>query len=221
MPKVAVILSGCGYLDGGEVHESVLTILALDRKGVDIVYAAPSGIQYHVVDHITGNTMEGEKRSVLIESARISRGNIKKVSELNVSDLDAVVFPGGFGAAKNWSDFAFKGKDCTVNPEIEKIIRDAAAAKKPMGFLCIAPAVAAKALQGQLENPPKLTIGNDGGTAAAIEDMGAVHVDAPVDGVVIDDINKIVSTPAYMLADRISQVEAGATKLVERLLAMI
>ena len=215
--KVGVVLSGCGVYDGAEIHESVITLLALDKAGVNIICMAPDVPQMHVVNHLKGEPAAGENRNVLIESARIARGEIKNMKDVKAADLDALVFPGGFGAAKNLCTFAVDGVDCKVNPEVERLVREMHRAKKPIGFICIAPAMAAKILGS---HQPKLTIGSDRGTAEAIEKMGGRHVECKVDKAVVDEANKIVSTPAYMLGPTIAHVAKGIEKCVEEVLKM-
>jgi len=210
MTRVAVILSGCGVNDGSEIHESVLTLLALDRLGAEAVCAAPDVKQADVIDHAKGKPT-GEKRSVLSESARISRGAITSLAELDASDVDAAILPGGFGAAKNLCSFAAGTDDWTVDPEVSRFLRDMHKAGKPIGAICIAPAIVARLLG---DKGVTLTIGTDAGTAQRLESAGARHTDCPVDDVVIDDANKVVTTPAYMLATRISEAAAGIDKLV-------
>jgi enhancing lycopene biosynthesis protein 2 len=216
MARIGVVLSGCGVYDGAEIHEATLTLCFLDRAGAEIVCMAPNVDQLDVVNHVKGEP-SGEKRNVLVESSRIARGVIRDMAEIKAADLDALVFPGGFGAAKNLCNFAVKGTDCTVNPEVERLIREMHAAKKPLGFICIAPVIAAKVL-GSFG--PRLTIGNDKGTAGAIEKMGAKHIDCTVDDVVICQKNKIVTTPAYMLGPTISKVALGIEKLIKEILQL-
>ncbi len=212
--RVGVILSGCGVFDGTEIHEAVLTLLFLDRSGADIICAAPDADQIHVLNHITNEEMD-ERRNVLIESARIARGNIIDLKELSADRIDALILPGGFGAAKNLSDFALKGPEATVHPEVERILREMHAAAKPIGALCIAPATVAKALH---DVAPSVTIGEDVGTAAAIESMGAKHHACKADEVHIDTQNKLVTTPAYMLGPGIKEVAVGIENLVDQVL---
>ncbi len=219
MAKIGVIFSGCGVYDGSEIHEAVITLLAIDRAGAEAVCMAPDIDQMHVVNHLTGDVAEGESRNVLVESARIARGNIKDVKGVSVGDFDALILPGGFGAAKNLCDFAVNGPDCNVNPDVAKIVQATVAAKKPLAAVCIAPALIAKVL-GQ-SNSPALTIGTDEGTAGALNSMGAKHVDCPVREFVVDEENKIVSTPAYMLAGNISEAAEGIEKTVKTLIDMI
>ncbi|MDY0296096.1 MAG: isoprenoid biosynthesis glyoxalase ElbB [Acidobacteriota bacterium] len=218
MKKVAVVLSGCGVLDGAEIHEAVLTLLALDRRDAEIAVLAPDMPQMHVVNHLSGQAVEG-RRNVLIEAARIARGKISDLAQADIAEFDAVVFPGGFGVAKNLCDFAVKGPDCDVQPAVERFIRSALDAGKAMGFICIAPALLAR-VAGSQGLHPRLTIGTDADTATAVEKTGAVHVAAQVGDVVIDERLRIVSTPAYMLGQRISEVAAGIDRLVEKLLEM-
>ncbi|MFP4531194.1 MAG: isoprenoid biosynthesis glyoxalase ElbB [Desulfobacterales bacterium] len=216
MKTIGILLSGCGVYDGVEIHEAVLTLLALDRKGAKVVCMAPDVVQYHVVDHLTGEATE-EKRNVLIESARITRGEIRNMKSVQASELDALIIPGGFGAAKNLSDFATKGKDANPLPEVSRIISEMADAGKPIGAICISPAVVVSVLS---QKHPEVTIGNDLGTADAIEGMGGVHKACTVDQIHIDEKNKIVTTPAYMLGPGIKDVAVGIEKLIDAVLEL-
>ena len=214
---VGVILSGSGFLDGAEIQEATLTLLFLDRRGAKVTAMAPNVAQMHVVDHVKGQPTSGENRNVLAEAARITRGAIADVKTVKASDLDALILPGGYGAAKNLCTFATEGVKLQVNPDVERLVRDMAAAGKPIGFICISPVIAAKVLGSR---KVKLTIGNDPATAAALNALGAVHVDALVDQIVVDEKNKVVSTPAYMLGPSIAPVSAGIEKLVAAILEM-
>jgi len=218
MKKVAVVLAGCGVYDGAEIHESVLTLLALERKGVEIHCIAPDIDQIHIIDHLTGETIDGE-RNVLIEAARIARGKIKAVADVKASEFDAVIFPGGYGVTKNLSNFAMRGADCAVNTEVEELILDAYKFHKPLGFMCIAPVLAAKVLGTHCENL-QLTIGDDAETAAALEAMGAVHVVCEATQCVVDTANRVVTTPAYMSAANLPDLETGIGRLVDELLKL-
>lgn len=215
-----MLLSGCGVYDGSEIHEAVLTLLALDRAGAEITCMAPNIDQYHVVNHITQEVME-EKRNVLLESARIARGEIKDLikdlKDVNAKDLDGLIIPGGFGAAKNLSDFAVKGPDASVYPDVKRLLSEMVGAEKPVGAICIAPATLTKALS---HKNPEVTIGNDQATASAIETMGGQHKVCTVDMIHVDDRNKIVTTPAYMLGPGIKDVAQGIQKLVDRVLEL-
>ncbi len=213
--RVAVVLSGCGYLDGTEIHESVIALLALDRAGAQVSCFAPDKPQMHVVDHRSGEEVPGESRNVLAESSRIARGEISDVAEANAADFDAVILPGGYGAAKNLSSFATEGPDCSVDPGVEKLLRAAHEAGKPVGLICIAPAVGAR-----LFPEVELTIGSDPDTAGALEQMGAHHKSCPVEGFVCDERAKVVSCPAYMLGPGIKDVAAGIEKLVSEVLRL-
>ena len=217
MKKVAVILSGCGVFDGAEIHESVLVLLALDRANTQVVCAAPDVPQHHVVNHLTQQPAASETRNVLVESARIARGKIVPLSQLKAKDVDAVVVPGGFGAAKNLCNFALAGPDFNIQPEVAAFLKAAHQAGKPLGFACIAPAIAAK-----LFGPEKVefTIGNDPGTADALKKSGGTHVECKVFNAVVDRRLKIATTPAYMLASRITEAEAGINKMVQAVLEM-
>jgi enhancing lycopene biosynthesis protein 2 len=215
-PRVGVVLSGCGVQDGSEIHEAVCTLLELARNEADAVCIAPDLPQAEVMDHSKG-TPASEKRNMLTEAARIARGKIRDIREIRAADLDALIFPGGGGAAKNLCDFYPAGADCAVNPEVERLLLEMHAAKKPIGAICIAPAVVARVL-GTAH--PRLTIGDDGGTASALEACGAVHEDCAVTGFVVDRENRIVSTPAYMYDASIRQVAAGVRRCVQEVLAM-
>lgn len=215
--KIGVILSGCGFKDGSEIHESVCTLLALDKMGLDVVCMAPDIPQAKVVNHLTDEDSD-EQRNVLVESARIARGEISDIANIDVSTLDALILPGGFGAAMNLSDFAAKGSDSSVNEHVAKMIQDIHAAKKPICAICIAPAVIAKVLG---KETPTLTIGNDEDTAEAIEGCGAKHETCAVREFVVDTENKIVTTPAYMLDPSIAHVAEGIEKAIREAVAMI
>ena len=219
MTRVGVVLSGCGVNDGAEIHESVITMLALDRAGADIVFMAPNIDQLHVINHYTGSEMD-ESRNVLMESARIARGKIRDMAEVHASDVDALIFPGGFGVVKNLCDYAMAGTDCSVNPDVKRLATDVHKAGKPIGIICIAPAMFAKIMQGAGDTV-ELTIGTDEQTSSDINSMGSNHISCPVEDIVIDKKNKIVSTPAYMLAQRISEAAEGIEKLVKEVLAIV
>jgi enhancing lycopene biosynthesis protein 2 len=213
--KIGVLLSGCGVFDGSEIHEAVLTLLFLDRAGAAAVCMAPD-VDFDVVDHRTQQAT-GEKRGVLAESARIARGDIRDLATVKASEIDGLILPGGFGAAKNLSDFAEKGGDAEVLPDVRRLLREMVSAGKPVGAICIAPAPVAKAL-GELG--PEVTIGSDAGTAAAIEAAGGRHVVCSVDAIHEDSRHKLVTTPAYMLGPGIADVAAGIEKLVRRVVEM-
>ena len=220
MKKIGVVLSGCGVYDGAEIHESVITLLAIDKLGAEALCMAPNKNQMHVVNHLTGSVTEGETRNVLVESARIARGQIRDMKDVTAKDFDALILPGGFGAAKNLCDFAVKGADCAVDPEVERLVLETLAAKKPVGAICIAPALLA-AIQGDGKGRPRVTVGTDKSTAQAIGAMGACHVECQVEEFVVDTENKIVTTPAYMLAKRISEAAEGIEKLVKEVIRLM
>lgn len=215
MKKVGVILSGSGVYDGSEIHEAVITLLALARNNAQAVCFAPDKSQSDVVNHLTGEVM-AESRNVLIESARIARGSVLPLAQASENDLDALIVPGGFGAAKNLSNFASQGSEAIVDSDLKQLVRQMHQAGKPLGFICIAPAM----LPAIFDFPLRLTIGTDVDTADVLEEMGAEHVPCPVDDIVVDEENKVVTTPAYMLAEDIAQAATGIEKLVERVLVL-
>ncbi len=212
MKKFAIILAGCGVYDGAEIHEAVLTLYAVMKNGAEYRLFAPDINQHHVVNHITGAEMP-ETRNVLIESARIARGKIQPLTELDMRVFDALLLPGGFGAAKNLCSFAFKGADCDVHPQVTRVVRDAVSLRKPVGALCISPVILAKVL-GDVE----ITIGSDAGTAAAVEKLGAKHIVAGHGQVVTDRKHKVFTTPCYMLDANILQIAEGADNIVKAML---
>ena len=211
---IGVCLSGCGVNDGAEIHESVITAHTLDKAGAEILFTAPNMEQAKVVNHLTGDEMD-ESRNVLVESARIARGNIIDLAELTANNMDALIFPGGFGAALNLCDFALKGADCGIHPEVDRIIQEMLQENKPLGFICIAPTLFARSTKNSSQTA-KITIGNDQGTAEQIEKLGSQHIVCNVDDFIVDKANKIVSTPAYMLAGSISEAASGIEKLVQQ-----
>lgn len=218
MKKIGVLLSGCGVYDGTEIQEAVLTLLALDRAGVEAICMAPDVEQHHVIDHRTGKPA-AEMRNVLTESARIARGKIRDLASVQAGELDGLVLPGGFGAAKNLSDFAFNGAEARALPDVVRLVRDLHAQRKPIGFVCIAPAMAAAIFRGT-DVHPRLTVGCDPDTAGAINKMGATHVIHTVAEIEVDADQHIVSTPAYMLAGCISEAADGIERLVAKIVEM-
>ncbi|MBD3167968.1 MAG: isoprenoid biosynthesis glyoxalase ElbB [candidate division Zixibacteria bacterium] len=219
MKKVAVILAGSGVYDGSEIHEAALTLLYLDKVKAEIKCFAPDKNQLHVINHLQGEPVEGENRNVLLESARIARGEVLPLPELKVDDFDAVIFPGGFGAAKNLCTFAVDGPDCEIDGDVNRIVNDTVEKKKVLGVICISPVIAARALKDS-GRKPKLTVGTDKGTMEALEKLNAEPVEARVNEIVVDENNKIVSTPAYMLGPSIAPVAEGIEKLVNKVIDM-
>ena len=212
--NIAVILAGCGVFDGAEIHEAVLSLLAIARQGAQYQVFAPNREQAHVINHFTGE-VSNESRNILVESARIARGKIEPLDQIQIEKFDAILFPGGFGVAKNLCSLAFDGPSCTVLPEVEQVVQDAVKAGKPIGALCIAPAMMTKILAGA-----EVTIGNELSTIQAIEKMGGSHIEATHAQVVIDEQYKLVTTPCYMLDASIDQIADGAENAVAALLKL-
>lgn len=215
--RVAVVLSGCGFLDGAEIQEAVCTLLSLDRRRAAVQAFAPDVPQMHVVDHARGEPVTGTSRGVLAESARIVRGKVKDLAQARGADFDALVFPGGYGAAKNLCSYAVEGRKLQVNPEVARLVREVHASRKPIGFICIAPVIGAKLLGAE---GVKLTIGNDPATAADLEALGAKHVVCKVEESCVDEKALVVSTPAYMLGPSVGPVSQGIDRLVAAMLEM-
>ncbi len=214
--KVAVILSGCGFLDGAEIHEAVMTLYALQKLGAETLCFAPNIEQRDVVNHLTQEAVVGESRNVLVESARIARGKISDLAEFDPKNVDAMALPGGFGAAKNLSSFAIEGADCSINPDVESAIKGMISLNKPVAALCISPAVVTR-----FYDHPTLTIGQDVDTALTLESMGAKHETTGHGEVIVDRTNKLVTTPCYMLDATVPDIARGAENAMEVLLTLI
>jgi enhancing lycopene biosynthesis protein 2 len=216
MSRVAVVLSGCGVYDGAEINEAVLSLLSLEQQGATYQCFAPDIEQMHVINHLTGEPVEGESRNVLTEAARIARGNVLDLGAAKAEDFDALLVPGGFGAAKNLCNFAVSGSEMEILPEFLALAQAFHAAGKPIGLICIAPVMAA-AITGE---GTRCTIGNDPDTAAAIAAMGGEHLECPVSEARVDAERKMVTTPAYMLAGSVSEAYAGISECVREVLAL-
>jgi len=215
MKKFAVILSGCGHLDGSEIHEAVMTLLAIDRNKCSYTIFAPNEDQYHVMNHLNKEAME-EKRNILVEAARIARGEIQDVKKYNPEDFDGLIIPGGYGVAKNLFTYAIDGVNAKVNPDIETAIKATYLLRKPIGALCIAPALLAKVL-GEVT----ITVGSDSGTIANLESMGANHINTLETEVISDKQNMVFSTPCYMLSATITDIADSADNLIRAILENI
>ena len=216
-PHIAVVLSGCGRADGSEIHESVCTLLCLENMGCTYQCFAPDIKQAAVINHIDNQPMH-ENRNVLIEAARIARGNIKDIKEFNADDFDGIIFPGGMGAVTNWCDFAEKGTECTVNTSIYSVIRQCYDKKLVIGAMCIAPLLIAMVLA---DRKVHFTLGAGGTTAQKLEALGAVHEEVGVSDVCIDRENRVCTTPAYMLASNMLEVCQGAQNMVGAMCQLI
>lgn len=216
MPRFAVVLSGCGRADGSEIHESVSALLAIDRAGCTYQCFAPNVEQAAVINNLTSEKMD-EKRNVLVESARIARGEIKDLCEFNAADFECVIFPGGLGAVTNWCDFAEKGVACTVESSVSRVLNEAYDNGLVIGAMCIAPVIVAKVLG---RHGITVTIGNDKTVAGKIEQTGAKHQNTKVSDACVDEENRIVTTPAYMLATSVKEVFAGAEAMVKEMLRL-
>jgi enhancing lycopene biosynthesis protein 2 len=216
--KVGVILSGCGVFDGSEIHEAVATLAALDNHDLEAVCLAPDIDQMHVINHYAGEVMEGETRNVLVEAARIARGKISPLNDDSVSGLDAIMFVGGFGAAKNLSDYAVAGADLTVNPDIRSAIKAMHEAGKPIAALCISPVILAAVFN---DNKPTLTLGGDGDDARNLEKIGGNHQVTTHEEVVVDENLKLVTGPCYMLDATVGQIMRGADAVVAKLKSLM
>ena len=225
--KVGVLLSGCGVYDGSEIHESVLTLLALEKAGAEVVCIAPNISQHHVINHLTGEEMP-ESRNVLVESARIARGKVTSLEDINIDELDGLAMPGGFGAAKNLSNWAFRGAECEVHEGVKKLIRKMVHDNKPIAAVCIAPTLLAKALEGSgikailtMGNTEKKSSYDIAGISAAMESLGAKVVMCDNIDVIEDDVNNIVTSPCYMMDSSIVEVNKGIEKTISMLVEMI
>ncbi|MEX0811574.1 MAG: isoprenoid biosynthesis glyoxalase ElbB [Chitinophagales bacterium] len=224
--KVAVLLSGSGVYDGSEIHETVLTLLAIEKNGAEWFGIAPNINQHHVVNHLNGEEMD-EKRNVLIESARIARGNVKDLKEVSADDFDALAIPGGFGAAKNLTKWAFSGPEGEIDLEVKRIINETIEARKPIAAMCMGPTVIAKALQGS-KLKAKLTVGTTEekspydikAISQGMETAGAVAEMKTVQEQVIDEKLKIVSTPCYMMDTSVAEIAASIDATIKRMMEL-
>ncbi|MGJ3501632.1 Sigma cross-reacting protein 27A [Piscirickettsia salmonis] len=216
MKKIAVVLAGCGHLDGAEIHEATLTLLYLAQAGVDYECLAPNRNQYHVLNHLSQEEMH-EKRNILIESARVARGNIKAIDQANIGDYDAIIFPGGFGAAKNLCDFALKGQAFNIQDDVLSFAQQAYHATLPLGFICIAPIMISAICGPNIQH----TLGEDQEMINIVHQLVGKHINCQADEIAIDEKHKIVSTPAYMLANNIAEAAVGIEKLVKKVLSFI
>lgn len=216
MRSIGVILSGCGVYDGSEVYETVLTLLAIERAGAKAFCFAPDKVQVTVINHLTGEEMT-ESRNVLVESARLVRGKVLPIDQADSVQLDALIVPGGFGVAHHLSSFATAGKNCVIDENLQKLTREIYKQGKPIGFICVAPALIPRLLNA----PVRVTTGTDADYAEAIEAMGGIHVSCPVDDIVVDEEHRVVTTPAYMLARSIPEAADGIDKLVKRVVDMM
>ncbi|MCD4708705.1 MAG: isoprenoid biosynthesis glyoxalase ElbB [Candidatus Sabulitectum sp.] len=214
MPRIAMLLSGCGNLDGSEIHESVSAIIAIDQKGWDIVFTAPDISQRKTVSYLNGQELPS--RNAMQESARIARGRIEPLRERLLNDIDAIVIPGGLGAALTLCDFAVEGAACNAHPEVDLFLKSAHKRGIPIGAMCIAPTLVARCIPGAT-----VTVGTNPGTAEKIRDMGCEHVDCLAEQVHIDRGNRIVTTPAYMTASGPAQVLEGAIRMINALEELI
>ncbi|GAB4309792.1 MAG: isoprenoid biosynthesis glyoxalase ElbB [Myxococcota bacterium] len=219
MGKIAVCLSGCGVKDGSEIHEATAALWAITKYGHSYQCIAPDKPQHYVINHLKDEPVKGETRNILAESARIARGNILSLSKVNADDYDALVFPGGLGAALNLCNFAQKGEECDIDPDVEKLILSFHEKGKPICAICIAPSIVARAFKGR--KSVTLTIGNDAATAAKLQKMGARHQKCPVTEAYTDKENKIITTPAYMLATSIGEVFTGVEAAIKALCELL
>ncbi len=221
-PRFAVVLSGCGVFDGSEIHEAVCTMLAIEQSGCTYQCFAPNTWQARTIDHFTGHAVaiagDEDNRNVLAESARIARGNVKDLSEFKAKDFEGIVFPGGFGAALNLSDFAVKGADCDINVEVRRAVEESYREGIVIGAMCIAPTVIARILG---KEHVKVTIGNDKNVASGIEKMGAKHQSCNATDVCVDSEHKVVTTPCYMLATSIKEIYDGTRNLIDEMLELM
>lgn len=218
--RVGVVLAGCGYLDGAEITEAVLTLYFLERAGLEPRCFAPDRPQMHVVNHLTGEPT-GEARNILVESARIARGKVEPLDRARMEELDALVLPGGFGVAKNLSDFAARGPEADVDTELVRLVGEALSRGKPLVAICISPAILAAVLHKLGIGGARLTIGDDAGTAAAVTALGARHEACTVDRAIVDERHRIVSTPAYMLGPGPRDVGAGIEQAIATLVGWL
>ncbi len=225
--KIGVLLSGSGVYDGAEIQETVLMLLALEQAGAEYFCIAPNSEQHHVINHLTGEQMN-EKRNILIEAARIARGNIKDISEISANDMDGLVMPGGFGVAKNFTKWAFEGAKGKINQEVKRLINEIIKEHKPIAAVCMSPTTIAKALEGS-KIQANLTIGTTKEKSPyqiadineEMKKVGVNPINCSVNELVFDDVNNIVSSPCYMMEATISQINEGIQKTIAKFIEMV
>ena len=220
MNKVGVVLSGCGHQDGSEIHEAVFTLHAIEKAGAEAIIMAPDMDQFHVINHLNGNEELSESRNILVESARIARGKVIDVASVSGHQLDALIFPGGTGMAKNIFDYSMAGINCTVISDVQRLVVEILEADKPLGAICIAPVMIAKVLEylgrtGTVTGGFNVEINND------IRAMGINAVEVGAEEIVVDKENKLVTTPAYVEAKSMNESFTGIEKLVNKVLELI
>ena len=220
MKKIGVVLSGCGHKDGSEIHEAVFTLQALDKSDVDVIIMAPDMNQFHVINHLNGEEEISESRNILVESARIARGEVVDVATISGQQLDALIFPGGTGMAKNIFDYSMAGINCTVIPDVQRLVVEVLEANKPLGAICIAPVMVAKILE-YLGRTGTVTGGFNDNINNDIKAMGINTIEVGAEDIVVDEENKIVTTPAYVEANSMREAFIGIEKLVNKVLELI
>jgi enhancing lycopene biosynthesis protein 2 len=221
--RIGVLISGCGVYDGAEIQEVVLTLLAIEEMGAEAVCISIDEPQHHVVNHLTGEELP-ESRNMMIEAARISRGKVSEIGQIAPSDIDGLVIPGGFGSAKNFTDWAFRGPEGIINPKVKLLIVNMINIGKPIAALCVSPVVVAKALEGSSLNP-SLTIGSDkeaspydiSSFSVGLEQTGATIAMKSVREILVDTENKIITAPCYMMDASITDVRKNIRSAVEAL----
>lgn len=225
--KIGVLLAGSGVYDGTEIHEAVLTLLAIEEQGATYSCIAPNKEQFHVINHITGEEMP-ERRNVLVEAARIARGVVQDLATVSIDDFDALVIPGGFGAAKNLNQWAISGAAGEIDPAVKKLILEMVKAKKPIAALCMGPTVVAKALEGEGIHT-SLTVGTSAektpydidGIGEAMESIGVQIELATKEEVIVDHTNNIVTAPCYMMEASIVEVRENIAMAINELLNLL
>lgn len=221
--KIGVLLSGSGVYDGSEIQEAVLTLLAIEEIEAEAICISIDKPQHHVINHLNGEEMN-DSRNMLIESARIARGNIKNINDVSPNDIDAMVIPGGFGAAKNFTSWAFNGSDGEILPEVKLLLVNLINIGKPIAALCVSPVVLAKALEGSTITPT-LTIGTDKEPSPyditaftdGLQKTGMQTEMKSVREINIDVKNKIISAPCYMMEASIVDVRKNIRSAIEAL----
>lgn len=224
--KIGILLSGCGVYDGSEIQEAVLAMLAVKEAGHDYVCISVDKPQHHVINHLTGEAMP-EERNMMIESARIARGAVQSIRDVHPADIDAVILPGGFGAAKNFTTWAFKGPEADILPEVKLFLVNMSNVGKPICALCVSPVVVAKALEGSAIHP-SLTLGTQAekspydiaAFSAGLRKTGAEVYEKGILELNIDTENRIVSAPCYMLETDILAVRNNIKAAVEATLVL-
>jgi enhancing lycopene biosynthesis protein 2 len=225
--KIGVLLSGCGVYDGAEIQETVFALLAIEELGAEAICLSVNKNQHHVVNHLTGEEMP-ESRNMLVEAARIARGAVHDISTFDNTQIDALVIPGGFGSAKNFTTWAFEGPNGSILPEIKELIQQCISDKKPIAALCVSPVIVGLALN-QSDLQATMTLGTDkekspyeiNAFSSGLSQTGVQVEMKTIREIALDEKLKIVSAPCYMMDASIVEIRTNIQQAMQALIQLI